>query len=319
EEKQGPSKKQIEAEKKAQLAEIFKPVLQQQKIPFGTDPKTILCAYFKVGQCTKGDKCKFSHDLNIERKSAKIDLYTDKRALKEEESMDSWDQSQLESVILSKHGNPRTQTDIVCKYFLEAIETKKYGWFWTCPNGGDQCKYNHALPPGYVLKKAKDEPSDDDLPTVSLEEFLETERLNLGSDLTPVTLETFTAWKKKKQVALAHQEEKSHQAKVQAVKSGKKQGLTGRDLFTFHPDLITEEDLEGLDGNQEKLDLSGYLPRNLPVDSEIILDASSIFQDPSVPSEMYLTENEVTEIDESLFLAENLENLNLEYVEEENP
>ncbi len=44
------------------------------------DPKTVLCQFFKSGQCQKGDKCKFSHDLNIERKSAKIDLYTDSRS-----------------------------------------------------------------------------------------------------------------------------------------------------------------------------------------------------------------------------------------------
>lgn len=40
----------------------------------------------------------------------------------------------------------------VCKYFLEAVEKKQYGWFWSCPNGGKDCHYRHALPPGYVLK-----------------------------------------------------------------------------------------------------------------------------------------------------------------------
>jgi len=28
------------------------------------------------------------------------------------------------------------------------VENCKYGWFWTCPNGGDACMYRHALPPG---------------------------------------------------------------------------------------------------------------------------------------------------------------------------
>lgn len=50
--------------------------------------------------------------------------------------MDKWDQEKLEQVVTSKHGNPKTTTDIVCKYFLEAIENQKYGWFWECPNGG---------------------------------------------------------------------------------------------------------------------------------------------------------------------------------------
>lgn len=48
--------------------------------------------------------------------------------------MDMWDEDKLRSVVSAK-GNPRTTTDIVCKYFVEAIETQKYGWFWECPNG----------------------------------------------------------------------------------------------------------------------------------------------------------------------------------------
>ena len=74
------AKKAEEEMRKAELAELFKPVQTQQKVPFGIDPKTILCQFFKAGQCQKGDKCKFSHDINVERKEAKIDLYTDKRA-----------------------------------------------------------------------------------------------------------------------------------------------------------------------------------------------------------------------------------------------
>ena len=45
----------------------------------GVDPKSILCEFFKVGQCQKGFKCKFSHDLNVQRKGEKIDIYSDKR------------------------------------------------------------------------------------------------------------------------------------------------------------------------------------------------------------------------------------------------
>ena len=45
----------------------------------GTDPKSVLCAFFKAGQCTKGDKCKFSHDLSIGRKAEKRSMYDDQR------------------------------------------------------------------------------------------------------------------------------------------------------------------------------------------------------------------------------------------------
>jgi hypothetical protein len=47
------------------------------------DPKTVLCAYYKAGTCEKGNKCKFSHDLNIARKVEKKDLYSDAREDKE--------------------------------------------------------------------------------------------------------------------------------------------------------------------------------------------------------------------------------------------
>lgn len=44
----------------------------------GVDPKSIVCEYFRHGQCTKGFKCKFSHDLSVERKTHKADVFTDR-------------------------------------------------------------------------------------------------------------------------------------------------------------------------------------------------------------------------------------------------
>ena len=35
---------------------MFKPV-QTQKVPFGVDPKTVLCQFFKAGNCEKGGHC----------------------------------------------------------------------------------------------------------------------------------------------------------------------------------------------------------------------------------------------------------------------
>src|SRR5690349_16171575 len=105
-------------------------------------------------------------------------------ALRWIDTMENWDEKKLNEVVLSKHGNPRATTTIVCKYFLKAIEEKKYGWFWVCPNGlsmrwcsgtchleltqtalafatpGDNCKYRHALPPGFVLKTEKTKKED---------------------------------------------------------------------------------------------------------------------------------------------------------------
>jgi hypothetical protein len=86
-----------------------------------------------------GDKCKYSHDLTIGRKAAKADIYSDKREVgadKKDDVMEDWDQAKLESVVKTKHGAEKgqvTKTDIVCMYFLDALEKELYGWFWECP------------------------------------------------------------------------------------------------------------------------------------------------------------------------------------------
>ncbi|KAL2438310.1 Translation machinery-associated protein 46 [Exophiala dermatitidis] len=201
---------------KAETAELFKPV-QVQKVPFGVDPKTVLCQFFKQGHCEKGKKCKFSHDLDVGKKVQKKDLYQDTRDKeaedKEKDKMDDWDEEKLRKVVLSKHGNPRTTTDKVCKYFIQAVEDGKYGWFWTCPNGGDKCMYRHSLPPGFVLKTKEQRRAEkalmdkSPLATLTLEDFLESERHKLTGTLTPVTPETFAKWKKERMDKKAAEEQ----------------------------------------------------------------------------------------------------------------
>src|SRR5687767_3019810 len=80
-------------------------------------------------------------------------------------------------------------------------------------------------------------------------------RHKLGSNLTPVTLETFTEWKKNRKEKLEAEEELKRSAKEAAFKAGKAQGMSGRDLFTFNPDLVNQ--LEEYDGD-DVFDLSGY-------------------------------------------------------------
>jgi hypothetical protein len=48
-------------------------------VPLGVDPKTIVCEFFKQATCAKGNRCKFSHDLMVGKKAAKINLYEDDR------------------------------------------------------------------------------------------------------------------------------------------------------------------------------------------------------------------------------------------------
>lgn len=92
----------------------------------GADPKSVVCAFFKQGQCTKGDKCKFSHDLSIERKAEKRSLYVDMRDSDDpEDTMENWDEDKLKEVIEKKHGKDKKMptTDIVIH------ETFKFSMF----------------------------------------------------------------------------------------------------------------------------------------------------------------------------------------------
>src|SRR3978361_1808474 len=114
EKKRAAEKEQKEREKvaseaaKKEAMELFKPV-QVQKVAFGVDPKTVLCQFFKKGHCDKGKKCKFSHDLNIERRREKKSLYTDTREGEEEgeegekkkDDMTDWDEEKLRQVVMS--------------------------------------------------------------------------------------------------------------------------------------------------------------------------------------------------------------------------
>ncbi|KAG8935041.1 hypothetical protein FRC01_009081 [Tulasnella sp. 417] len=254
-EKEIRAKEKLEEEKrKAQEAAMLKPTLPPQKVPPGVDPKTVLCQYFKLGACDRGKKCKFSHDREVERKTEKRNLYVDEREEKLQDTMDTWDEEKLRQVVLSKAGNPRTTTDIVCKYFIDAIESQKFGWFWECPNGKD-CMYRHALPPGFVLKsqrKAMDDAAKAN--TISLEDFLEVERHKLGTNLTPVTPESFAKWKKTRLDKKEAEAEVVKKAKEAQQAAGKFNGMSGRDLFSFNPDWF--EDEEGSD--EEDWDITAY-------------------------------------------------------------
>lgn len=71
----------------------------------------------------------------------------------------------------------------VCKYFLDAVEKKQYGWFWVCPNGGKDCHYRHALPPGYVLKSQMKALLDEESEKLTVEEEIEDQVFHKNQNL----------------------------------------------------------------------------------------------------------------------------------------
>ena len=138
----------------------------------------LLASLFKNAQNLKNKKGQV-----IEEDSKKLDLYKDLREGTE---------------------NMPQDTIITCQHFLDAVENETYGWRWVCPNRGEKCQYRHMLPEGYVLIpkkereaiKAAEAKEKAELDSKTLEERIEEERAALKSDgLTPVTKESFFAWK----------------------------------------------------------------------------------------------------------------------------
>ncbi len=48
----------------------------------------------------------------------------------EDEGMEDWSQEELEKAVAEKHAAEKgpQKTDIICKFFLDAVEKKLYGW-----------------------------------------------------------------------------------------------------------------------------------------------------------------------------------------------
>lgn len=228
-------------------AALFRTVVNKTVVPQGVDPKSVVCEFFKAGKCVRGDRCKYSHDLGQARKVQKRDLYTDVRDGKQADTMDQWDQAKLEEVVATKQKGKLPPTEIICKYFLDAIENSKYGWFWECPSG-DDCHYRHCLPPGYVLKTKADKEREKQMAEEgeeeeTLEEKIDAQRKALDlSKCTPITLELFQKWKADKVAKReAEVEQKRQAAEKKAVGSGMGV-MSGRDLFRYDPTLFQDDE-----------------------------------------------------------------------------
>jgi hypothetical protein len=83
------------------------------------------------------------------------------------------------------------------------------------------------------------------------------QRHKLKPPLTPVTPESFAAWKKNRIEKKAAEQEALEKAKASARAAGKMTGMTGKDMFEFGGELY-EDDEEGYD---EDWDISRMLAR----------------------------------------------------------
>ena len=81
----------------------------------------MVCNFFKQGICQKGDRCKFSHDITIERKAEKRNIYADVR---DTDKMEDWDEKKLDDVINQKHGedNKKKNTTQIVRHPLILLD-----------------------------------------------------------------------------------------------------------------------------------------------------------------------------------------------------
>lgn len=84
-----------------------------------------------------------------------------------------------------------------------------------------------------VLKaQKKEQEAAEKANEITLEDFLEVERHRLGSNLTPVTAESFEKWKKERMEKKAAEEEAQKKKKETQAAANKVAGLSGRELVS---------------------------------------------------------------------------------------
>jgi len=83
------------------------------------------------------------------------------------------------------------------------------------------------------------------------------QRHRLGSNLTPVTPETFTEWKRTRLDKKTAELEAMKKSKEAQNAAGKVTGMSGRDLFDYRPEWFVEEEDEESDDGGDNADGGG--------------------------------------------------------------
>lgn len=88
-------------------------------------------------------------------------------------------------------------------------------------------------------------------------EIISPQRHKLKPPLTPVTAETFAAWKKNRQEKKAAEAEAMEKAKAAQRAAGRTTGMTGKDMFEFGGELYEDEE----EGGEDDWDIARLLAR----------------------------------------------------------
>lgn len=175
------------------------------------------------------------------------------------------------------------KTDKICKHFLEAVEKKRYGWMWVCPNGYD-CIFRHCLPPDYVLdREQKTEKKDQE--ELDLIEEIDKKRDALeSSKLTPVTKELFFKWLAKRKERRAKEQEEKIKEELKTLGIKTKKNMTGRQLFEKDQQIF-QDDEEAVETYEREEDQgeAAVEPENLIEGMENMKIDEEAFEDEELP------------------------------------
>jgi len=184
------------------------------------------------------------------------------------------------------------QSTIVCRYFLEAVQRKVYGWKWECPNG-DDCQYKHCLPKGYILQtqseKVQEEMTIEEY--MDLEEQIDAERTRIALNGKQVNETTFQEWKKRRD------EQRAKEKGVPKEDLSKKK--TGIQLFKANSAIFKDD--------ENATDDIKYTNENELPEEEKKGEKDDV-----------INEFQKVKINEDLFLDENLDNIGDDEEEKKN-
>ena len=293
--------KKKQKQEEAFLNSLYKQItaVKTQTVPEGVDSKTVLCENFKAGLCKLGDKCPFSHDLNIEFNQGTFDIYTDLTNIKKNTF-----ENEINKIAEEKEKKRKTapKSNIVCKYFLDAVKKKVYGWKWECPNG-DSCHYKHYLPKGYIIATDKDKAQEDMTieEFMDLEEQIDAERERIAVNGTKVTEETFREWKKKRDEWRAGAKEEKEKNEMKSKFTGVQLFKKQADLFKDDENAAEKEDIKQDEGevendNNDNIN-NGVIKEEPKTEDEILKEIDNEMKEIKINEELFKGDENLDELD----------------------
>jgi len=315
--------KKKQKQEEAFLNSLYKQItaVKTQTVPEGVDSKTVLCENFKAGLCKLGDKCPFSHDLNIEFNQGTFDIYTDLTDIKKNTF-----ENEINKIAEEKEKKRKTapKSNIVCKFFLDAVKKKVYGWKWECPNG-DLCHYKHFLPKGYIIATDKDKAQEDMTieEFIDLEEQIDAERERISVNGTKVTEETFREWKKKRDEWRAGAKEEKEKIDMKSKFTGVQLFKKQADLFQDDENAAGKDDIKQDEGeidtnNNDNVNKGVIKEEEVKTEEEIIKELDNEMKEIKINEELFKEDENLDELDKIIDEEDKKEENNKEEEEDKN-